>query len=115
MQQHNRNMPPLPPSSSTCTRPVLVLVPRVGPLPTFPLHFTSLPLPLHISLHHSLSHPHSPTLTPLQLSKAERELKTLRLKLKQAAARLEKAQALGSKLQELGAGLVADAQPPAME
>jgi hypothetical protein len=37
------------------------------------------------------------------------------LRLKQAAARLEKAQALGSKLQELGAGLVADAQPPVME
>lgn len=51
----------------------------------------------------------------LQLSKSEREVKALRLKLKQAAAKLEKAQALGSKLQELGAGLAADAQLPAFE
>lgn len=47
-----------------------------------------------------------------QLAKSEREVKALRLKLKQAATKLEKAQALGSKLQELGASLVADAQPP---
>lgn len=51
----------------------------------------------------------------LQLSKSEREVKALRLKLKQATAKLEKAQALGVKLQELGAGLVADAQAPAFE
>ena len=49
--------------------------------------------------------------TAPQLSKSEREAKGLRLKLKQAAAKLEKAQGLGSKLQELGVGLVADAQP----
>lgn len=50
-----------------------------------------------------------------QLSKSEREVKALRLKLKQVAAKLEKAQTLGVKLQELGAGLVADAQAPAFE
>lgn len=50
-----------------------------------------------------------------QLSKSEREVKALRLKLKQATAKLEKAQALGVKLQELGAGLIADAQAPAFE
>lgn len=49
-----------------------------------------------------------------QLSKSEREVKALRLKLKQAAAKLEKAQTLGTKLQELGVALVADAQPPVM-
>lgn len=46
----------------------------------------------------------------LQLSKSDKEVKGMRLKLKQAAAKLEKAQALGTKLQELGVGLVADAQ-----
>jgi hypothetical protein len=51
----------------------------------------------------------------VQLLKSEREVKALRLKLKQSTAKLERAQALGSKLQELGAGLVADAQPPAFE
>jgi hypothetical protein len=52
----------------------------------------------------------------VQVAKAEREAKGLRLRLKQTAARLEKAHALGGKLQELGAGLMADtAQPPAAE
>lgn len=37
------------------------------------------------------------------------------MKLKQANIRLDKFQAVGSKLQEMGAALVADAQPVALD
>jgi hypothetical protein len=46
----------------------------------------------------------------LQLSKSDKELKALRLKLKQACARLDKMQAAAAKVQEMAAGMVADAQ-----
>jgi hypothetical protein len=46
----------------------------------------------------------------LQLSKSDKELKALRLKLKQACGRLDKMQAAAAKMQEMAAGMVAEAQ-----
>jgi hypothetical protein len=46
----------------------------------------------------------------VQLSKSDKELKALRLKLKQACARLDKMQGAAAKVQEMAAGMVADAQ-----
>lgn len=51
----------------------------------------------------------------LQLLKSEKELKALRLKLKQSTAKLEKCQVIGQKMQEMGAALAAEAQPVWME
>jgi hypothetical protein len=45
-----------------------------------------------------------------QLSKSDKELKALKLKLKQVCARLDKMQAAAAKMQEMAAGMVADAQ-----
>jgi len=44
-----------------------------------------------------------------QLRKVEKDAKSLRTKLRQAATRLERCQTLGARLQEMGAALVADA------
>lgn len=51
----------------------------------------------------------------VQLSKSDKEVKALRLKLKQANTKLDKFSALGSKLQEMGATLAAEAQPFPMD
>jgi hypothetical protein len=51
----------------------------------------------------------------LQLTKSEREVKMLRLKLKQASVKLDKCQAVGLKLQEMGSLLISEAQPVAAD